>query len=69
MANSAKAARGTDDRCRLADGLVLQADQVRVDARQPQLYGTELTVTDRELGPRPIEDPQRLDERRAEAGT
>jgi hypothetical protein len=33
-----------------------------------QLYGTEFTVTDRELGPGPIEDPQRLDERRAEAG-
>jgi hypothetical protein len=68
MADSTRAARGTDDRRRLADGLVLQPGQVRVDATLPQLYGTQFTVTDRELGPRPIEDPQRLDERRAEAG-
>jgi hypothetical protein len=53
----------TDDWRRLADGLVLQPGQVRFDARLPQLYGTESTVTDRELGPRQIEDP-----RRAEAG-
>jgi hypothetical protein len=43
-------------------------DRVRVNAGQPQLYGTQFTVTDGELGPRPIEDPQRLDERRAAAG-
>lgn len=30
--------------------------------------GTQFTVTDGELGPCPIEDRQRLDERRAEAG-
>lgn len=43
-------------------------DRVRVHAGQPQLYGTQFTVTEGELGPYPIEDPQRLDERRAEAG-
>jgi hypothetical protein len=43
-------------------------DRVRVNAGQPQLYGTQFTVTEGEFGPRPIEDPQRLDERRAEAG-
>jgi hypothetical protein len=43
-------------------------DRVRINAGQPQLYGTQFTVTDGEFGPRPIEDPQRLDERRAEAG-
>ena len=43
-------------------------DRVRVNAGQPQLYGTQFTMTDGELGPRPIEDPQRLDERRAAAG-
>jgi hypothetical protein len=32
------------------------------------LYGTQFTVTDGEIGPCPIEDRQRLDERRAEAG-
>ena len=43
-------------------------DRVRVNAGQPQLYGTQFTVTDGELGPSPIEDRERLDERRAEAG-
>lgn len=43
-------------------------DRVRVHAGQPQLYGTQFTFTEGELGPYPIEDPQRLDERRAEAG-
>jgi len=43
-------------------------DRVRVNAGQPQLYGTQFTVTDGVLGPRPIEDPRRLDERRADAG-
>jgi len=35
---------------------------------QPQLYGTQFTVTGGKFGPFPIERPQRLDERRAEAG-
>lgn len=43
-------------------------DRVRVGAGQQQLYGTQFTVTGGEFGPCPIEDPQRLDERRAEAG-
>jgi hypothetical protein len=43
-------------------------DRVRVHAGQPQLYGTQFTVTDGEFGPYPIEDPQRLDARRTEAG-
>jgi len=43
-------------------------DRVRVNAGQPQLYGTQFSVSGGEIGPRPIEDPQRLDERRAEAG-
>ena len=43
-------------------------DRVRVNAGQPQLYGTQVTVTDGELGPSPIDDRERLDERRAEAG-
>jgi hypothetical protein len=43
-------------------------DRVRVNAAQPQLYGTQFTVTDGHFGPCPIEDPHRLDERRAEAG-
>jgi len=43
-------------------------DRVRVADGRPQLYGTQFTVTNGELGPSPIEDSQRLDERRAEAG-
>ena len=43
-------------------------DRMRVHAGQPQLYGTQFTVTGAEFGPFPIEDPQRLDVRRAEAG-
>jgi hypothetical protein len=42
-------------------------DRVRVNTGGPQLYGTQFTVTDGEFGPCTIEDPQRLEERRAEA--
>jgi hypothetical protein len=43
-------------------------DRVRVHAGQPQLYGTQFTVTGAEFGPCPIEDPKRLDQRRADMG-
>jgi hypothetical protein len=43
-------------------------DRVRVGDGRPQLYGTQFTIIDGELGPCPIEDPERLDERRAAAG-
>ena len=43
-------------------------DRVRVNADQPQLYGTQFTQQGGELAPHPIEDPERLDERRAEVG-
>lgn len=43
-------------------------DRVRVAEGRPQRYGTQFTVTDGELRPSPIEDPERLDERRAAAG-
>jgi hypothetical protein len=43
-------------------------DRVRVHAGQPQLYGTQFTATGGTFGPHPIEDPLRLDERRAAAG-
>ena len=43
-------------------------DRVRVHEGRPQLCGTQFTVIDGELRPSPIEDPERLDERRAEAG-
>lgn len=37
-----------------------------VNTGQPQLYGTKFTVTAGESRPRPIQDPQRRDERRVE---
>lgn len=40
---------------------------MRVRAVQPQLYGTQFTVTGGTFGSHPIEDPQRLDERRTAA--
>ena len=43
-------------------------DRVRVNAERPQLYGTQFTREGGELAPHPIEDPERLDERRAEVG-
>jgi hypothetical protein len=43
-------------------------DRVRVNAGQSQLYGTQFTITGGKLTPCPIEDPGRLDERRAQAG-
>lgn len=43
-------------------------DRVRVHAGQPQLYGTQFTMTAGKFEPHPIEDPARLDERRTAAG-
>ena len=43
-------------------------DRVRVHSGQPQLYGTQFTVTGIEFGPGLIEDPKRLDQRRADMG-
>jgi hypothetical protein len=51
-----------------ASDLAYLEDRVRVNAGQPQLYGTQFTIVDGELGPSPIEDEERLDQRRAEAG-
>jgi hypothetical protein len=64
-----QALRGAVDRGEAsAAHLAYLEDRVRVNAGQPQLYGTQFTVTDGEFGPWAIEDPQRLDKRRAEAG-
>jgi hypothetical protein len=51
-----------------AANLAYLEDRVRVHEGRPQLYGTQFTVTDAEFGPCPIDDPDRLDERRAAAG-
>jgi hypothetical protein len=52
----------------LAAHLAYLEDRVRVNAGQPQLYGTQFTMTGETIGPCPIEDPGRLDERRAHVG-
>ena len=63
------ALRGAVDQGEAASAqLAYLEDRVRVNAGQPQLYGTQFTVTGGEFGPCPIEDRQRLDNRRAEAG-
>ncbi|WP_218041543.1 DUF6624 domain-containing protein [Acrocarpospora macrocephala] len=43
-------------------------DRVRVNSGRPQLYGTQFMDDGRDFGPRPIEDPEHLDERRAAVG-
>jgi hypothetical protein len=43
-------------------------DRVRVNRGLPQLYGTQFHGRGESFGPLPIEDAERLDERRAEAG-
>ncbi|TDD91057.1 hypothetical protein E1293_02495 [Actinomadura darangshiensis] len=43
-------------------------DRVRVNAGRPQLYGTQYGGFGAAYGPQPIEDPDTLDARRAEAG-
>ncbi|NUR82915.1 MAG: hypothetical protein HOY71_02375 [Nonomuraea sp.] len=43
-------------------------DRVRVNAGRPQLYGTQFHGQGDGFAPQPIEDPARLDERRASVG-
>lgn len=43
-------------------------DRVRVNTGRPQLYGTQFHGAGATFEPRPIEDPQRLDERRGCVG-
>jgi hypothetical protein len=43
-------------------------DRVRVAEKRPQVYGTQYHTQDGALVPRPIEDRERLDERRALVG-
>lgn len=52
----------------LAAHLAYLEDRVRVNAGQHQLFGTQFTYLDGKLAPHPIEDPDRLDERRIHAG-
>jgi hypothetical protein len=51
-----------------ASDLAYLEDRVRVFAGQPQLYGTQFRRDDHGLRPEPIEDPERLDRRRASVG-
>ena len=43
-------------------------DRVRSHEGRPQLYGTQFSIREGRLVPHPIEDPARLDERRARVG-
>ena len=52
-----------------ASNIAYLEDRVRVGAGRPQLYGTQFYVDEAgNFGPRPIEDPDTLDERRKVAG-
>lgn len=52
-----------------AKDLAYLTDRVRMNEGREQLYGTQIAdVTDGRAVPWPIEDPERLDERRAAAG-
>ena len=43
-------------------------DRVRVNEGRPQLYGTQFGGEGENYGPRPIEEPEKVNERRAELG-
>lgn len=43
-------------------------DRVRVNGGRPQLYGTQMELVDEKRSPRPIEDPESVDERREALG-
>lgn len=43
-------------------------DRVRVHEGRPQVYGTQLRPTERGVESYPVEDPDRVDERRASVG-
>lgn len=43
-------------------------DRIRVNERKRQLYGTQFHGEGESYGPRPIEDPENVDKRRAEMG-
>jgi hypothetical protein len=44
------------------------ADRVRVNRGRPQGYGTQFHRVEGRLAPRPMEDPERVDERRGSMG-
>jgi len=48
--------------------LALLTDRVRLKDGRPQLYGSQIRVVDGEATPFEIEDPERVDERRAAMG-
>lgn len=43
-------------------------DRTRVNAGRPQLFGTQFTKVNGEFVPRPIENPEKVDERRLSVG-
>ncbi|OLF15040.1 hypothetical protein BU204_24335 [Actinophytocola xanthii] len=55
---------GQADRIELA----YLTDRVAVNHGRPQVYGTQVTCIDDELGPAPLIDPENVDQRRASVG-
>jgi hypothetical protein len=51
-----------------ASHLAFLEDRVRVNAGQSQLFGTQFTSVGGRLMPHPIDDPERLDDRRKQMG-
>ena len=43
-------------------------DRVRINDGRPQLYGTQFELVDERRRPRPIENPETVDERREALG-
>ncbi len=60
----AAAAEGQADPVELA----YLEDRTAVNHGRPQIYGTQVTCIDGEVAPRPLIDPERVDERRASVG-
>lgn len=48
--------------------LAYLTDRVLVNEGKPQIYGTQILITDGQAHPQPVEDPELLDQRRAEMG-
>ncbi|MDB2438471.1 hypothetical protein N9W89_07120 [Hellea sp.] len=51
-----------------ATAIALLTDRVKINQGQPQIYGSQLECTDNGYKPKPVENPDELDARRASVG-
>jgi hypothetical protein len=51
-----------------AEQVAYLTDRVLVAERNPQRYGTQFTIINDDLVPAPMEEPEKVDERRASVG-